>query len=117
MLENMDFIETTVNYGELGKRIRTRRKSLNLTQEHLSEEADVSTAFIGAIERASSKLSVETLMKLCKVLNVTPNYLLLGVDNEYHKDELSTIKDAIYRCSESKRALLLEFIRVFADFK
>lgn len=43
-----------MDYKKLGKRIREERLRLNLTQEHLSEEIGISTAYLGQIERGSA---------------------------------------------------------------
>jgi transcriptional regulator with XRE-family HTH domain len=65
-----------MDYSALGKRVRIRRKALGLTQEKLAEIVDVSTSFIGHIERGTRKLSVETLYDLCKALDVSADYLM-----------------------------------------
>jgi transcriptional regulator with XRE-family HTH domain len=65
-----------MDYSALGKRVRIRRKALGLTQEKLAEIVDVSTSFIGHIERGTRKLSVETLYELCKALDVSADYLM-----------------------------------------
>ena len=117
MLDIMKNGKHTIDYEKLGERIRSKRKALNITQEILSEKAEVSTAFIGAIERAKSKLSVETLMRICKVLGVTPNYLLMGVEKDYPTDDLAAVKNELYRCSESKREMILEVVKLLADLK
>ena len=65
-----------MDYVQLGKRLRIRRKVLELTQEGLAEKINVSTSFIGHIERGSRKLSVDTLYDLCKVLGVSADFLL-----------------------------------------
>lgn len=71
-----------VDYKEVGKRIATRRKKLGLKQFQVSEEAGLSDKYLSNIERATSVMSVDVLMKLCTVLKTTPDYLLLGtVDN------------------------------------
>lgn len=104
-----------VNYVEIGKRILKRRNVLDLTQEELAEKANMSAAYIGNVERASSKCSIETLMKLCTALEVTPDYLLLGVDKEFRNDDLSEIKNEIYRCDAKKKKTIKEFIKWYAD--
>jgi len=106
-----------VNYTEIGKRIAKRRNVLDLTQEELAEKADLSTPYVGTIERAASKISIETLMKLCSALEVTPDYILLGVDKEFRNDDLEDIKNEIYRCDESKKKTIKEFIRWYSDQK
>lgn len=67
-----------MDFEQIGARIRDRRNELGMTQEQLAEKVNVSDVFIGAIERANSKASVETLVKLASVLNMNMDYLLLG---------------------------------------
>lgn len=65
-----------MNYEMLGKRIRACRKSKQYTLEQLAEKLDVSTTFIGQIERAAGKPSLETLVKIASVLEVSTDELL-----------------------------------------
>ena len=65
-----------MDYVILGQRIRHYRRKLGLTQEFLAEQADISPSFMGHIERGSRISSLDTLMKLCTALKVTPNDLL-----------------------------------------
>lgn len=66
-----------MDYVLLGKQVRIRRMVLELTQEGLADKIGVSTSFIGHIERGSRKLSVETLYRLCKVLDTSADFLLM----------------------------------------
>lgn len=66
----------SINYAEIGMRIRRRREHIGLTQEQLGEACDLSSSFIGHIERGSRKLSVESLCRLASVLDVSTDYLL-----------------------------------------
>lgn len=65
-----------MDYVELGKRVRINRKKSGLTQEKLAELVDVSTSYIGHIERGTRKLSVDMLHRLCKVLGLSADYLM-----------------------------------------
>ena len=60
----------------MGQRIRHYRQRKGVTQERLAELAGVSVSFMGHIERGSRIASLDTLMRLCAVLEVTPNDLL-----------------------------------------
>ena len=60
----------------LGKRIRKERLRLNLTQEQLSEDIEISTAYLGQIERGERSLTLDKLVKLANRLGVTVDYLL-----------------------------------------
>lgn len=66
-----------MNYPALGQSIRMYRKKLRLTQEQLAELAGVSASFMGHIERGTRVASLETFVRICQALQVTPNDLLL----------------------------------------
>ena len=68
-----------MDYILLGQRIRRYRQEKNLTQEQLAELVGISPSFLGHIERGSRIASLETVMKFCEVLDVTPNRLLSNV--------------------------------------
>jgi transcriptional regulator with XRE-family HTH domain len=55
-------------YRVLGEAIRARRKKARLSQEQLAEKADLTRNYIGDIERAEKKITLETLAKIAKVL-------------------------------------------------
>lgn len=56
---------------EVGNRIQELRKLSNMTAKELAEQIGVSPSFISAIEHNSTKLSLDTLNHICKVLDVT----------------------------------------------
>ncbi len=49
---------------------------MNLTQESLSESIDISTSYMGQIERGERSPTLETLVKITNRLSVTIDYLL-----------------------------------------
>ena len=65
----------SINYPEVGARIRQQREHIGLTQEQLGEACDLSASFVGHIERGSRILSVESLYKLASVPDVSADYL------------------------------------------
>ena len=65
-----------MDYKTLGLRIKSERVKKELTQALLAERVDVSTAFIGQIERGERKFSVENLVAICNALSVSVDYLL-----------------------------------------
>jgi transcriptional regulator with XRE-family HTH domain len=71
----------------LGKRIKEERLRLNLTQERLSEDIEISTAYLGQIERGERSLTLDKLVRLANRLGVTVDYLLsdsvsISADNQ-----------------------------------
>lgn len=56
---------------ELGNRIRELRIGKDMTQQDLAEKSELSLPFINLIENNKRKVSLETLVKLLKVLDVS----------------------------------------------
>ena len=99
-----------IDYDALGKRIANFRKKRRLTQEQMAEKTELSTNYISHIENSRSIPSLETLMKLCEVLNVTPDELLLGTRQDMENYLLSDIQQKILHCSPRQRRLVDRFI-------
>jgi transcriptional regulator with XRE-family HTH domain len=56
---------------------------INMSQEELAEKCDVSTSYIGLVERGERKPSLEIVLKIANTLNITPNSLTM--DSIKHK--------------------------------
>ena len=67
----------SIDYTEIGHKIRQSRISHSYSQEQLAELTGISTAFLGHIERGTRAMSLETLVSICSVLNISIDYLLL----------------------------------------
>lgn len=65
-----------IDYVQMGKRIKQRRKELHLTQEALAEQADISASFMGHIERGSRIASLDTLLSICIALDVSMDFII-----------------------------------------
>ena len=70
-----------MDYVDLGHRIRKQRTQRGWTQEALAERINVSTSFVGHVERGTRKASLETLVAMANVLDVSLDYLLSGSMN------------------------------------
>ena len=55
---------------QLGVKIQTLWKVAGLTQKQLAEAAEVSTNFIGYVERGQRAISIKTLERIAQALNV-----------------------------------------------
>lgn len=88
-------------YQDMGKRIRQQRILAQMTQEKLAEAAGISLSFLGHIERGTRKASLDTLVRICNVLKVSPQLLL--------QDSLeSDLLGMATNISESKARLMRE---------
>lgn len=56
--------------------VKYYRKKYRLSQEKLAELAGLSTNYIGDIERTNRKVTIDTIEKISKALNIPPVDLL-----------------------------------------
>ena len=74
----------------IGKNIRKFREIKKLRQEDLAEKTDLTTNYIGMIERGEKIPSLETFINILNSLGVSADMVLSGVlDNGY------TVKDSL----------------------
>ncbi len=105
-----------VDYVEMGKRIAQRRKKLGLKQKEVIEAAGLSDKYLSGIENAKSIPSIDVLMKICTVLNTTPDYLLLGAVNDYRDINYDTfIADKTKKLPKNKQLFIYNFIDWLAE--
>ncbi|MFM8421667.1 MAG: helix-turn-helix domain-containing protein [Verrucomicrobiota bacterium] len=63
----------------LGDRIREARKVTGLSQEELALQADIDRSFMGQVERGQRNISVLTLLRVARVLDINLGSLLDGL--------------------------------------
>ncbi|MBR6779847.1 MAG: helix-turn-helix transcriptional regulator [Clostridia bacterium] len=103
-----------LDYKKVGSRIAARRKELGLKQWQVNEMAGLSDKYLSNIERGTSVMSLDVLMKLCTVLQTTPDNLLLGALTEpAHEKESCLYNNKIRNLNETQKKLassLLDWI-------
>lgn len=99
-------------YKLLGNRIRQERLKLNLTQEQLAEKVDLSTSYIGQIERGERNISLDTLVVICKSLGVTIDYLLQDSTNIEEDIVYNQLYQLISNRSLNEKVMALDVIKV-----
>ena len=98
-----------MDYVDLGRRIRKQRTQRGWTQEALAERVNVSTSFVGHVERDTRKASLETLVAMANVLGVSLDYLLSGSMNN------SVIGPMPKSLNSQQRSALKEILSTIQD--
>ena len=106
-----------MNYELLGQMIRKHRKLKGYTLEQLAERLDVSTTFIGQIERAAGKPSLETLVNIANALEVSTDALLFGDLGEKAGEShfLKRVEELTADFTQRERALALRSIELLRE--
>jgi len=95
-----------MNYVQecLAMNLRTRRAVMNLSQEALAEQADLSPGFIANLETGRSWPSARSLLKLSMALKIEPSKLLV----DPQKDEIGYTKEELLMMFERVKNNFME---------
>lgn len=100
------------NKKALGERLRQQRKMKCLTQEQLAESLDISVKHYSEVERGLTGMSIENLIKVSEILQISLDYLIKGIDIDY---PIPVRMIEIYQnCPKSKQKYLLEIMELEA---
>ena len=66
------------NQVEFGKRIRNEREKLEMTQEELADDLNISHGHLNKIEKGKEECSIDLLLELSDFFGVSTDFLLVG---------------------------------------
>ena len=96
----------------LGKRIQAVRERAGLTQEQLEEKTEVNTKYISAIERGQKNVTIKTLEKIAKGLDVDLYELLLLSEEIGSEKAVRKAVDSLLKDADTKTlSLCLDFLK------
>ncbi|MBQ8786299.1 MAG: helix-turn-helix transcriptional regulator [Oscillospiraceae bacterium] len=98
----------TINYKRIGNKIKIFRKSKHMSQADLAELTELSVPYISHIETGRKKASLETLVKIADVLNVTVDRLLCGNQEHNSKDYEPELRELISDCSIYEKSVIYD---------
>ena len=98
-----------LDYFKIGQRVRKYRKAHGYSQDALAEMIEISTTHLSHIETGNTKLSLQVLVDLAAVLNVSTDDLLNDTTlySDKPKNEIIDILDS---CSASELKVIKETI-------
>ena len=83
-------------YIDFGKRLAQMRLQSNLSQKAIAEKLKIPQSTYAGYETGSRKIPLELIVKLSKILNVSPTILILGKEiniiNDFTASEIYIIK-------------------------
>lgn len=98
----------------IGNKILKYRKARGITQEKAAELSSVSSKTFAEIERGNKDFRIDTLLKICAALNITPNDLLFEEDPEI-RTKYVDILDKLNSKDSSVKETAINLLEVFLD--
>lgn len=95
---------------KLGERIRFLRREKNISQEQLGELSNLHTNYIGAIERGEKNITLESLVKVSKGLEVSLDELFRYLEPMDEPDDLQKVVDLLSNRSSEDQSLAFNLL-------
>lgn len=96
----------------IGNRLLSIRKRLGLTQAEVAEAAGLSDRTYADIERGSVNMRIETILRVCNVLHITPDEILTA-----ESDAVSTNAEELLQrlnaCNPKDKETALQLLSVY----
>ena len=105
-----------MDYSALGRRIREERLRLNLTQEKLAEDVNISTAYLGQIERGERSVTLDKLIPLANRLGVTVDFLLAEYITPSDDNSLDLIRQLFSGRSIEEKELAVNMVKLLFSY-
>ena len=97
----------------IGNNLYKVRKMKGLTQAEVAEKAELSDRTYADIERGSVTMRVDSLLKICTALHITPNDIL--VDDKTEEIAEQDIAEKIKECSKNEKETALKLLNIYID--
>ena len=102
------------DFHEIGIKLLIIRKRAGMTQAEVAEAAGLSDRTYADIERGTVNMRIETILRICRVLNITPDAILTEENSSYsirEKDILARLD----RCRPQEKETALRLLQVYLD--
>lgn len=104
-------------YKRIGKKIATLRKENSMTQEQLAEKLSITVKHCSSVERGLSSLSLEKLIYVADLFDVSLDYLVRDFSDE-EQEYIPQICLELFKNADNKERLLLkEYLSLYQRIK
>jgi transcriptional regulator with XRE-family HTH domain len=102
----------------VGRRIAKLRKERGMRQFDLSCELDVTTKHLSECERGLAMFSIERLLDICEIFDVSMDYLLRGVPTDDEQLNFPpTMVEVFHSGDKQEIALLTEYLNMYTRLR
>lgn len=104
------------DFRTIGNKLLSYRKKAGMTQTEVADAAGLSDRTYADIERGTVNMRVDTILRICKVLHITPDDILTeeNISLEIQKAELL---DQLNACSPQDQKFALQILNIFLQSK
>lgn len=97
---------------EVGNKLLAIRKHAGMTQAEVAEVAGLSSRTYADIERGTVNMRVETILRICEALHITPDEILTKSNEEPLIDKEDILK-RLNTCNPKDKETALQLLAVY----
>ena len=97
---------------EIGNKLLAIRKRMGMTQVEVAEAAGLSSRTYADIERGTVNMRVETILRICEALHITPDEILTQSNTELTAQE-EKILTRLNACNSKDKETALRLLNVY----
>ena len=100
------------DFHVIGNKLLTIRKRLGMTQADVAEAAGLSDRTYADIERGTVNMRIETILRICQVLHITPDEIL----TENHTPETiqqEQLWERLCACNPKDKQIAFQLLNVY----
>ena len=101
-------------FSAIGNKLYSVRKKLGLTQTEVAEAAELSTRTYADIERGCVNMRIETILKICKAMHITPDEILTVKDSSISAKQ-QELFERLSACTPKDKETALKLLSVFLE--
>lgn len=96
----------------IGNKLLTIRKRMGMTQAEVAEAAGLSDRTYADIERGTVNMRIETVLRICKVLHITPDEVLTE-ENTCLISRQTELWERLNSCNSKDKETALQLLSVY----
>ena len=97
---------------DIGNKLLLVRKRMGMTQAEVAEAAGLSDRTYADIERGTVNMRIETILRICKVLHVTPDEILTEANSSLLTQQ-EELWERLNKCNPKDRETALQLLSVY----
>jgi len=100
------------DFHTIGSKLYAVRKKVGISQAEVAEAAGISDRTYADIERGSINARIETILRICNALHITPDEIFTEENTSLNAKE-SELLDRLHSCSPHERETALQLLNVY----
>lgn len=102
------------DFRKIGNKLLMFRKKVGLTQAEVAEEAGLSDRTYADIERGTVNMRIETILRICNVLHITPDMILTEENISFSVQE-QELMERLNHCDPKVKETALQLLAVYLN--